>query len=363
MASGPAAARPVGTRSQEGRRSSCPTLPRHRSWRSVFRHYVETRQGAREIARSLNGQGYRTQTGRPWATSSVLQLLRNRAYVGEVRFRGVWGQGVHEPIVERDLFEAAQAILDQRAGDPAIRRSNPTDYLLSTLPLVCDRCGHPMVGASAHGRGGVRYAYYTCANRVNRGTSACDQARLPKADLEQAILTQMTEVDGNTDLVAQALDEVAVHQRAAQAEREQARQGLQREATELRRKLDRYFTAFEAGDLAAPLFQARVAELQSQLAAIEARLAEAPRTSADPPADPVEAALVSWALSQKLAEVLKQGTLGRTKALLRILIGEIRVISPTDIRPTYRVPEVRVPEDLVGEIGLEPIRRSRGTSS
>jgi len=70
--------------------------------------------------------------------------------MGEVSFRGEWRAGTHEPIIERELFDAAQAILDTRAASPAVRRSNPADYLFSTLSIVCDRCGHPMVGASAH---------------------------------------------------------------------------------------------------------------------------------------------------------------------------------------------------------------------
>lgn len=64
---------------------------------------------------------------------------------------------------------------------------------------------------------------------------------------------------------------------------------------------------------------------------------------------------MSWALSQALDRVLQQGPRARAKALLRLLIGEIRVVSPLGIRPTYRVPaEVRIPEELVGEGGLEP---------
>ncbi len=322
---------------------------------SIFRRYVETREGGRQIAAWLDGQGVRTRTGGRWSTTSVLDLLRNRAYIGEVSFRGVWGPGAHPPIVERELFDAAVAILDTRAGDPGLRRTNPSDYLLSTLPFVCDRCGHPMVGASARGRGGVRYAYYTCTTRAKRGSAACDQPRLSKAEVEEAILAQMSEVYADTGLVGAALEDAAAAGRTAQAEAEQAREGLTREASELRRKLGRYFAAFEAGELDAPLVQSRLAELQAQLAAIEARLAEAPHPEAASPSGPVEAAIVSWALSQALGEVLRQGQRARTKALLRLLIGEIRVISPDDIRPTYRVPAtVRIPNELVAEGGFEP---------
>lgn len=301
---------------------------------SLFRRYVETRAGARQLAAWLDAQGVPTRTGGHWSTTSVLAVLRNRAYVGEVSFRRVWGPGAQPPIVERELFEAAQAILDARASDPALRRSNPTDYLLSTLSFVCDRCGHPMVGASARGRGGVRYAYYTCASRATRGPAACNQPRLAKAEIEAAILAQMTEVYADTGLVGAALDEAAAAGRAAQADAERGREGLQRHASELRRKLGRYFAAFEAGELDAVLVQARLAELHTQLAAIEARLAESPRPDAGSPAAPVEAAIVSWAVSQALGQVLREGPHARTKALLRLLIGEIRVVSrPTTFGP------------------------------
>ena len=45
---------------------------------------------------------------------------------------------------------------------------------------------------------------------------------------------------------------------------------------------------------------------------------------------------MSWGtFSQALDQVLQQGQRARTKALLRLLIGEIRVVSPTNIRPTW----------------------------
>ncbi len=64
---------------------------------------------------------------------------------------------------------------------------------------------------------------------------------------------------------------------------------------------------------------------------------------------------MSWALSQALDEILRAAPAARAKALLRVLVEEIRVVSPADIRPTYRVlAAVRLPEDVVAEAGLEP---------
>jgi site-specific DNA recombinase len=322
--------------------------------RSIFTRYVQTRDGARAIAAWLDGQGIRTRHGAQWGTSGVLALLRRRTYIGEVSFRGEWRPSPHEPLVERKLFDAAQAILDARAASPAVRRSNPADYLFSTLAIVCDRCGHPMVGASAGGRGGKRYPYYTCSTRARRGPSGCNQERLPKDELEDAILAQMTEVYADTSLVAAALEEAQAEARARDTERGAERRRLETHAAELRRKIDRYVAAFEAGELRASFLQSRADALQVQLEAVETALAQEPTIEAT--SGQVDVGLVSWALSEALGGVLACTSPRLTRELLRVLIKEIRVVSPLDIRPTYRVPasEVRILEGLVELQGFEP---------
>ncbi len=323
--------------------------------RSIFARYVQTREGARSIAAWLEAQGIRTAGGAPWGTSEVLALLRRRTYVGEVSFRGVWRPGAHQPLVERELFDAAQTILDARAASPAVRRTNPSDFLLSTLSIVCDRCGHPMVGASARGRGGKRYPYYTCSTRARRGPSSCDQERLPKDELEAAVLAQMTEVYADTSLVEAALAEAQAEARAREAERGAERRRLEVHAAELRRKIDRYVAAFEAGELRAPILQRRAGELETELAQLQEALAQEP--PAEPISGQIDVGLVSWGLNKALGDVLAAASPRLTKALLRVLIAEIRVVSAKDIRPTYRVPaaEVRILGELVGDTGLEPV--------
>jgi hypothetical protein len=59
---------------------------------------------------------------------SLAYLLKNRFYIGEVVYRGEVHRGEHEPILDRDLFEAVQAKLSSNAvarqvrlkGSPAI---------------------------------------------------------------------------------------------------------------------------------------------------------------------------------------------------------------------------------------------------
>ena len=348
--------------------------------REIFQGYTRDRAGSAAIANDLNARGIRTRYGRDWSRTAVLDVLRNRAYLGEVPFRGAWYEGHHEALIEPTVFDAAQAILEGRTAESGRRKSDGSDYLLSGLDIVCDRCGHRMIGAAARGRGGKRYAYYTCYARSRYGTSHCDQGRLSKDELEEAVLAQMREVYANTALIESALTEAQAELAKTETARSERRAAIEAEAADLRTRIERYFASFEAGQLSPQLAGSRVEALQGRLQVLEdERVAIGIQT----PVEPVSAddvAMISWSLTEALNDVLKAIPTPRAKALLRLLIEEIRVVSPMDIRPTYRVPAMAVPpeplpaasdavrrvEGMVEMRGLEPLTpamRTRCSSS
>ena len=98
--------------------------------RTIFHRYLELGS----IGRSDRGprparhpdQGRRLSTGRSVAAVSfgdgaLAYLLKNRFYIGEVVYRGAIHRGEHEPILDRELFEAVQAKLARNAVDRQLR--------------------------------------------------------------------------------------------------------------------------------------------------------------------------------------------------------------------------------------------------
>jgi len=87
--------------------------------------------GAKEIVKTLNGEGLRTNKGKPWNKNYVYYILKNEKYTGTL----VWNQqnsspgsqkpqntqdiirvdNNHPPIVDRETFEKVQDILSERS--------------------------------------------------------------------------------------------------------------------------------------------------------------------------------------------------------------------------------------------------------
>jgi DNA invertase Pin-like site-specific DNA recombinase len=100
--------------------------------RWMYRSFVKQGKPESEIANILNERGVATDLGRPWTRGTVHQVLINEKYIGNnVWNRGsfklkrkrvrnspdMWirAEGAFEPIVDRSLFEAAQAIISERS--------------------------------------------------------------------------------------------------------------------------------------------------------------------------------------------------------------------------------------------------------
>lgn len=227
------------------------------------------RFGSHALANWLNDSGHRTRAGRPWSYKAVLNVIRNRTYLGEVHFRGPWHPSSHPPLVSEEVFDAAQALLLERGEDVSRRASNSSDYLLTGL-VVCDSCGRHFTGTAATGRNGT-YRYYTCASRQRSGNHLCQAPRLPADALDEAVIEALVETYERVDLFEEAARRAKTRGGAG---RERVAAELATVVGELARieaAIERYLSAFERGTLAETTCGERVRALGARAAELRGR--------------------------------------------------------------------------------------------
>jgi site-specific DNA recombinase len=146
--------------------------------RHIFQRYLQlgTVGALRlDLARSgIRSKSWTARSGRQFgghalSRGALYHLLKNRLFLGEVVHKGAVHAGEHEPILERDLFDRAQAQLARNA-----RQRSTTHNRRSEAPLgglVFDDEGAPMGPCFGHGKGGKVFRYYV-STPVQQGLRA-----------------------------------------------------------------------------------------------------------------------------------------------------------------------------------------------
>ena len=113
-------------------------------------------------------------------------MLKNRRYIGELKFRDVVVPDAIPPIVPLELFEDVQEKIAKNKKAPA-RRKAEDDYLLTTK-LYCGYCGALMFGESGTSRTGEVHRYYKCATAKKK--KGCKKKTVRKQWLEDLVVNQ-----------------------------------------------------------------------------------------------------------------------------------------------------------------------------
>lgn len=134
-------------------------------------------------------QDGRVREGKPIDKSLMYKLLNNRTYLGELRHKEKWYPGEHEAIIDKKLWDDAQAILatNGRQRGNAIRAKVP--FLLKGIAFGTD--GRALTPWFTRKKSGRLYRYYLPARDNKEHAGASGLPRLPAAEIEAAVLEQL----------------------------------------------------------------------------------------------------------------------------------------------------------------------------
>ena len=91
----------------------------------------------RTIARLVTEKGYLHKYGE-WEAKTIRRVLANPVYIGMIKHRDTWYEGLHEPIFDKKTFDAIQKLLEKRREEYGAAR--PHQSLLGGI-MYCKHCG------------------------------------------------------------------------------------------------------------------------------------------------------------------------------------------------------------------------------
>ena len=180
-----------------------------------------------EIARQLQANQVPTRKNGNWTATTVRGMLKNEKYIGDCLFQKTYSdfrfkrhtnhgerdqfymEDHHEAIVSREVFEAAGAVMAQRAKEKNIQKNDPryTKRYPFTSKIICGECGN---GFKRHtnSTGSSIYPVWACKTHLTN-RSACSMKSIRATDLEHAFTTMMNKlIFGRQEVLLNLIDAV-----------------------------------------------------------------------------------------------------------------------------------------------------------
>ena len=167
--------------------------------RTIFRNYLKLgslnllmtdlrKRGIVTKVRTLKTG--KTVGGIPFTRGPLAHLLRNRFYIGEVAFKGEILAGEQLAIVDRNLFDAVQAKLDEQLNNHNAARMKSEALLAGR---IFDDRGNRMSPSHARKRG-IKYRYYLSAALIQgHAERAGSIRRVSAAEIEALVIKSVRE--------------------------------------------------------------------------------------------------------------------------------------------------------------------------
>ena len=169
-------------------------------------------KGTDAIAKNLNAENVPTKKGGRWTSSSIRGILANEKYTGDCIFQKTYtdsnfnrhkndGQldqyfvaDHHEAIISHEDFDAAAALIEQRANEKGIKRGSnkyQQRYAFSGK-IICSECGDTF-RRRIHTSTYVKYPAWVCNTRLT-DTSKCTMLYLRDDDIKLAFATMINKL-------------------------------------------------------------------------------------------------------------------------------------------------------------------------
>ena len=192
-------------------------------------------------------------------------MLKNRRYIGELKFRDVVVPDAISSIVSAELFNDVQEKMLKNKKAPA-RRKAEDDYLLTTK-LYCGYCGALMFGESGTSRTGEVHRYYKCATAKKK--KGCRKKTVRKQWLEDLVVNQTMQL---------VRDDAAMESIIAKVMELQDRENInlplyEKQLRDAESGIQNMLNAIQAGILTSSTKE-RLEQLEETKRELEARIAE-----------------------------------------------------------------------------------------
>ena len=162
--------------------------------KTIFETYLSTGSTAK-VYKRLKADSLFNRQGIPISHEEIRKLLMRAVYIGQIEYQGNIYQGLHDPIISKELFDAAKCLRKER-----VKKSKVFNYSLFPGLVHCKDCGSVMSAVFSNKIKGslrIRYFYYRCSSVTKRDNSFCDTRHVSSDRLDSFVIENLNKISKN----------------------------------------------------------------------------------------------------------------------------------------------------------------------
>lgn len=153
--------------------------------RLIFNKYLELGSSIK-LQKYLEENNIKTVNGKIFSVGHISKILNNKVYIGKITYKNEEYEGLHNGIIEPDLFERVQQGIKNNKGERKYATNN-NQYALLSSKLFDDK-GNYMSPTYSYNRHKKRYRYYVSqANIKHKRDLAGSVNKIPGDEIENIV--------------------------------------------------------------------------------------------------------------------------------------------------------------------------------
>ena len=196
--------------------------------RFIFDACVEGK-GCKAITDELVKMDAPPPNGEHWGNGAVRYILSNEKYMGDLllqkeftsdhltkkktvnrgQLNKYYVENNHEPIVSKDTFHAAQAVLTERSEKSKPITTERKKYPFTSM-IVCDNCGSYYKRKVSNCTNKYRRVFWNCSTFLNHGKAACHTKQIPEDTLMKLSAEVLGIPEFNVDIFKERIEKLRV---------------------------------------------------------------------------------------------------------------------------------------------------------
>ena len=244
--------------------------------KKLFELYATGKFNLKNIAEFLEKSGVKSRKNNRCNVSRISAIITNPIYYGHFRHAREIYEGNHEPIVSKELFDKANAVLRGKSQRIDIK----TDPRPLCGLLKCGSCGMSITGEIKIKRqkNGTKhfYTYYHCSKKSK--TQKCFEPCIREENLNHQLSSLLTEYVMPKEWATELFSMLDVEENKANHSASEAVLELREKVQELSRNLARLTDVYVAQDIEREEYLERRRSLMSEKKSIEEKISRLLRT-------------------------------------------------------------------------------------